>query len=449
MMAPHAGLERRVVAALEATPPRIPVVLGGCGTGRTTTLHALADRLGRDDCQYIDVERAASTPERFAAAVASASPFPVARAAESSPQSPREAFDHTLAHFTSAHASDRPATFLLDEVLELRTFESFPGLRHVLRELLQALQDSGNRFVLTSRYVTRAHRLLRDATARFEVIHLPALSSNEVSAMLPPMGEAAADDRQFLSRTIQALSDGRASYVRAISDATAPVNGRVGDPISCAHRAADLRWFAHHVVRLSLRAASSPRARLRRAEGDSGNPRRRGGADAHRDRAAPAPHAGIDQGLSLVARGRRSGRLSAEAIQLCRSAAAPVGSPPLPSGPTDRRRSGSRGAELRAGATAAGAGADARDGWRRGPANASAGGLWKSIELRGRGRGAVAAAESARPEAFSLRDLRDSQPAVPRRRSVCNAVFAASCSASFLVRPIPWAMTSPPTSTST
>ena len=232
MMAPHAGLERRVVAALEANPPRIPVVLGGCGTGRTTTLHALADRLGRDHCQYIDVERAASTPERFAAAVATASPFAPARTAESSPQSPREAFDHTLAHFAQAHASDRPATFLLDEVLELRTFESFPGLRRVLRELIDALAESPNHFVLTTRYVARAHRLLRDATARFEVIHLPALSSNEVSAMLPPMGEAAADDRQFLSRTIQALSDGRASYVRAISDATAPVNGRVGDPIS-------------------------------------------------------------------------------------------------------------------------------------------------------------------------------------------------------------------------
>ena len=43
MMAPHAGLERRVLAALEATPPRIPVVIGGCGTGRTTLLLALAD----------------------------------------------------------------------------------------------------------------------------------------------------------------------------------------------------------------------------------------------------------------------------------------------------------------------------------------------------------------------------------------------------------------------
>ena len=75
MMAPHAGLERRVLAALEATPARIPVVIGGCGTGRTTLLHALADRMGRDQCQYIDVERAASTPERFHQAVAAASPF--------------------------------------------------------------------------------------------------------------------------------------------------------------------------------------------------------------------------------------------------------------------------------------------------------------------------------------------------------------------------------------
>ena len=69
MMAPHAGLERRLISALEATPPRIPVVLGGCGTGRTTAMHSLAERLGGDQCQYIDVERSASTPERFFRAV--------------------------------------------------------------------------------------------------------------------------------------------------------------------------------------------------------------------------------------------------------------------------------------------------------------------------------------------------------------------------------------------
>ena len=231
MMAPHAGLERRVVAALEATPPRIPVVLGGCGSGRTTALHALVDRLGRDQCQYIDVERAASTPERFLRAVTETSPFPHPVAGDE-PHSAREAFDHTLAYLSRAPSVNRPATFLLDEVLELRTFESFPGLRHVLRELLQSLAESGNRFVLTSRYIARSHRLLRDGSGRFEVIHLPALSPAEVAGMLPPLGEATGEDREFLSRTIQALADGRASYVHAISEATTDIGGRVGDPIS-------------------------------------------------------------------------------------------------------------------------------------------------------------------------------------------------------------------------
>jgi hypothetical protein len=72
---------------------------------------------------------------------------------------------------------------------------------------------------------------LRDASARFEVIHLPPLTAGEVNAMLPPTGDTASDDRDFLSRTIQALADGRASYVRAISEATTG-NTRTGDPIS-------------------------------------------------------------------------------------------------------------------------------------------------------------------------------------------------------------------------
>jgi hypothetical protein len=50
--------------------------------------------------------------------------------------------------------------------------------------------------------------------------------------MLPPTGDAGSDDREFLSRTIQALSDGRAAYVRAISEATNTGNARTADPIS-------------------------------------------------------------------------------------------------------------------------------------------------------------------------------------------------------------------------
>ena len=237
MMAPHAGLERRVLAALEAAPPRIPVVIGGCGTGRTTLLHALTDRMGRAQCQYVDVERAASTPERFHHAVSIASPFSVngqsAAAAQEPAGSARAAFDRTLTLITRARAAaDAPATFLLDEVLELRTFESFPGLRHVLREMLHAIAESGNRFVLTTRYVARVHRLLRDAHARYEVIHLPPLGAAEVTAMLPPMGETTVGDREFLGRTIQLLADGRAAYVRALGDAASSMSGRGGDPIS-------------------------------------------------------------------------------------------------------------------------------------------------------------------------------------------------------------------------
>ncbi len=255
MMAPHAGLERRVLAALDATPPRIPVVIGGCGSGRTTLLHALNDRMGREQCQYVDVERAASTPERFQQALAAASPFSINGQSAAAPQeaagSARAAFDRTLGLITRARARhDAPATFLFDEALELRTFESFPGLRHVLREMLHAMAESANRFVLTSRYVARAHRLLRDGHPRFEVIHLPALGAAEVTAMLPPMGVTSADDRDYLGRTIQVLADGRAAYVRAISEATSSMSGGGGDPISAltallTGEGALASWCAH------------------------------------------------------------------------------------------------------------------------------------------------------------------------------------------------------------
>lgn len=232
MMAPHAGLERRIIASLEATPSRVPVVLGGCGTGRTTLLHALADRLGRGSCQYIDVERAASTPERFHDAVLAASPFVDPAGAQADhPATARDAFDRTLAFLQRARTPDgQAATFLLDEVLELRTFENFPNLRHVQREFVQAVADSPNRFVGTSRYVARAHRLLRDAAARFEVMHLPPLAVSDVAGMLPPSEALTGPDRDDLARAIQALGDGRAAYVRALGDMCASMRG--GDPIS-------------------------------------------------------------------------------------------------------------------------------------------------------------------------------------------------------------------------
>jgi len=134
------GFERRVYGAIEAAPSRIPVVLGGCGTGRTWLMQRLRDRGNRVTAQYIDVERCATTPERFLQAVTSQSPFPWHHDGPQ-PETARQAFDALLAFFDSARApGGEPCTFLLDEVLELRTFESFPGLRHVLRDLLAALR---------------------------------------------------------------------------------------------------------------------------------------------------------------------------------------------------------------------------------------------------------------------------------------------------------------------
>jgi len=229
MMTPYTGLERRVLDAIEQQPARIVCVVGGCGTGRSTLLHAVADRLGRDTCQFIDVERAASTPERFLRAVVQASPF-LAASAPHPPTSAREAFDRLL-RFFSTTTGDRPRTFLLDEVLAIRTFESFPGLRHAQRELLATLMASPHRFVLTSRFVRRTQHLLRDAASRVDLIALPSLTADEVTTMLPP-GPERDDARAFLGQTVHALTDGRAAYVHAMATASARMGTRGGDPIS-------------------------------------------------------------------------------------------------------------------------------------------------------------------------------------------------------------------------
>src|SRR4029453_10113975 len=200
MMIPERpALERRVLEALDVNATgngpvggRIPVVLGGCGTGRSSLLLRLRDLLGRNAAQYVDVERIATTPERFVKALRETSPFPeqAAIGLSSTEPGPRESFAAAVTFLGQARGSTGgPVTFLLDEFLELRTFESFPGLRTVLRDLLTTLEASGNRFVLTTRYGARAQRLLRDAPSRFEILQVAPLSAAEVRATLPPGDE--------------------------------------------------------------------------------------------------------------------------------------------------------------------------------------------------------------------------------------------------------------------
>ena len=117
-------------------------MLGDFRTGRTQLLYRLRERLGRTHCQHIDLERAATTPERFYQAITTASPFRVAAASGARVGTRGVRRDARISRSVAQPAAaSEPATFLLDEVLELRTFESFPGLRTALRELLKTLAD--------------------------------------------------------------------------------------------------------------------------------------------------------------------------------------------------------------------------------------------------------------------------------------------------------------------
>jgi len=270
MVTPRTNLTRRVLAALDASPSRIPVLVGGCGSGRTTLLHQLKDRLGRTGALYIDVERSATTPERFLKAIVASSPFPFS---DPAPANARAAFDATLGFLSRAkNGSGEPVTILLDEFLELRTFESFPGLRRVLYELVDGLSASGNRFVLTSRYVARTLRLLRDRSSRFEVIHMPAMTAEDTLDIITqaagrPVDASlgAAQDADLLARTVQALADGRPAYVRALAEELTAMRqqGRggpaAGDPIGALAALMDgegrLAKLCHFTYELRLHRA--------------------------------------------------------------------------------------------------------------------------------------------------------------------------------------------------
>jgi hypothetical protein len=267
MLTPRSTLTRRIDAALEATPSRIPVLVGGCGTGRTTVLQQLGERASRGTTQYIDVERTATTPERFMRAIADRSPF---ASTDTTALGARAAFDTALAFFARARAGgSQPATFLLDEVLELRTFESFPGLRQALHELIDSLATGGNRFVLTSRYCARTLRLLHNSSSRFEVIQMPGLTVEDTLDMLGlaagNLSSGDAHEAGFTASAVQALADGRPVYVRAIADELSVMRDGGGpggsDPISA------LAALLAPDGRISRQCGFSYELRLHRARG--------------------------------------------------------------------------------------------------------------------------------------------------------------------------------------
>jgi hypothetical protein len=255
------ALVRRIASLVEAAPSRIPVLIGGCGTGRTSLLKAMQERAGSGRAQYVDLERAATTPERFHRALCLDSPFrapdvPLTAA------SPRAALDATLAFLTGARSDDGgPALFLLDEALEFRTFENFPGLRHVMRDVVAALVASGNRFVLTTRYVARTLRLLRDAAPRIEVIHVPPLDVAEARTALVSLDRRVVDDVDYTAQAVLGLTGGHAGYTAAVVATLDELAHTNIDPVSA------LATLLEPDAALARRLAWCYELRLHRARG--------------------------------------------------------------------------------------------------------------------------------------------------------------------------------------
>lgn len=224
------NLEHRLTAALAETPARIPVLVGPCGSGRTSALRRLAATRGPGFAQYVDLERITSTPERFLAALTRQSPF--RWAATPGPVGPADAYARALRYFGGAVTpAGGPATFLLDELPAVATFDHFPGLHGVVAETLAAIAASGNRFVLASKYTTRMLRALKDAPDRFVVIQMPPVPVAAVAADLMVAG-LRSDGAEETARVIVQLSDGRAAYCAALVRALADPHLRVHDPVA-------------------------------------------------------------------------------------------------------------------------------------------------------------------------------------------------------------------------
>jgi hypothetical protein len=247
-------LERRVVASLDAG--RIPVLLGGCGSGRTSTLLRVAASVGADHSRYINFASAATTPEMCWRSVTTSWP---SSATTAKPASARAAFD-ALTQWFDEPGGDAAVTFLVDEVLDIRTFESFPGLRHVQREIVARLSSSPSRFVLTSRFTARAHRLLRDAPARFEVVHVPAFDAQEATSLALRHDGQRQGWAGDVAPAVAALSGGRAAYACLLLEGLAAM-GSASDPVAA------LAALLAPDGRLTARCRESYEFRLQRARG--------------------------------------------------------------------------------------------------------------------------------------------------------------------------------------
>ena len=309
--------------------PRIPVVLGGCGTGRTSLLLRLRERLAADR-RSTSTSSFATTPERFLAAVhvGVAVPGhggePARRCRARGVRRPARVLRSRTRAGGARHVPARRSARASD-------VRKLSGLGTCCASYRRAGGEPGNRFVLTTRYTTRTHRLLRDATARFEVVHVapPRSRSADVLGRLrrderwPPTMRTS---RPSTSACAHRRPRGLRAGARRAGDAT---TAAAADPSSA------LTALSAPTGRLHAGAATAtssgciaPAATARSRPSSTSSPKR--AAHADRDLTPSAPHARLDEGLPVVARGRRSRHVPRQALQLRRSAAARLRAAVLP-----------------------------------------------------------------------------------------------------------------------
>ncbi len=239
---PRARLLGEILEAARTGSPRIQVVTGPRGLGKTELLGGLARLLGARGpvAAQVDFERLCTIPtdfaEQFVAAVAAgarrAGRAPGARAehlarslAEEASRTRPDAgflFDGALA-YPQALAEDlgAPVVLLVDEIGEIQRLGRHSGLRDCLDRVAGALAGSGLvRVVGAASHASRPGPLLRRLADRWggdlRLSELPPMGPEEIARCLPAWGCAAAE-RSGSPQAWMNATAGRPLYARVLA----------------------------------------------------------------------------------------------------------------------------------------------------------------------------------------------------------------------------------------
>ena len=244
MIVPRPALERRITASVDAG--RIPVVLGGCGTGRTSLLLRVAQALGPSRAQYLSMSGIATTPERCLEAVVGVCPLkPPSGKLPSLPSTPRAAFDGLLDVLRRGHGGRRARDLPARRSPRRAHVRELPG--PAPRPARADRTARGQPEPVRPRLALHGARAPAAARrpARFEVVHVPPLDD---AGRRGPGGCSSATTRP--------------EWARAAAPAVACAGGRTGrrTRTSCSTRWRQLGPTTDPIAALS--ALFAPDGRL-------------------------------------------------------------------------------------------------------------------------------------------------------------------------------------------